>query len=124
MINWSVNKVDVSRGDVFYADLNPVIGSEQGGVRPVVVIQNDIGNKYSPTVIVAAITSKINKAKLPTHIEIDASKGNLEKDSVILLEQIRTLDKKRLQRKVTSLDKHTIEKVDKAIEISLGLIDL
>ena len=116
--------MDVSRGDVFYADLNPVIGSEQGGVRPVVVIQNDIGNKYSPTVIVAAITSKIDKAKLPTHVEITAGNSNLEKDSVILLEQIRTLDKKRLQRKVTSLEKNTIKKVDKAIEISLGLIDL
>jgi len=117
-------KVDINRGDVFYADLNPVIGSEQGGVRPVVVIQNDIGNKYSPTVIVAAITSKINKAKLPTHVEIAANSSQLDKDSVILLEQIRTLDKKRLQRKVTSLEKNTIKKVDKAIEISLGLIDL
>lgn len=124
MINWGVNKVDVSRGDVFYADLNPVIGSEQGGVRPVVVIQNDIGNKYSPTVIVAAITSRIDKAKLPTHVEITAGTSNLEKDSVILLEQIRTLDKKRLQRRVTSLDKNIIKKVDKAVEISLGLIDL
>ncbi len=116
--------MEVSRGDVFYADLNPVIGSEQGGVRPVVVIQNDIGNKYSPTVIVAAITSKIDKAKLPTHVEIAAGSSRLEKDSVILLEQIRTLDKKRLQRKVTSLEKETIKKVNKAIEISLGLIDL
>ena len=114
----------VNRGDVFYADLNPVIGSEQGGVRPVVVIQNDIGNKYSPTIIVAAITSKIDKAKLPTHVEISAEISSLKKDSVILLEQIRTLDKKRLQRKVTSLNKKTIIKVDKAIEISLGLIDL
>jgi len=116
--------VDVNRGDVFYADLNPVIGSEQGGVRPVVVIQNDIGNKYSPTIIVAAITSKINKAKLPTHVEIPAKISSLKKDSVILLEQIRTLDKKRLQRKVTSLGENTIKKVNKAIEISLGLIDL
>lgn len=116
--------MDINRGDVFYADLNPVIGSEQGGVRPVVVIQNDIGNKYSPTVIVAAITSKINKAKLPTHVEIAANSSQLDKDSVILLEQIRTLDKKRLQRRVTSLEKSTIKKVDKAIEISLGLIDL
>jgi len=116
--------VKVNRGDVFYADLNPVIGSEQGGVRPVVVIQNDIGNKYSPTIIVAAITSKIDKAKLPTHVEISAEISSLKKDSVILLEQIRTLDKKRLQRKVTSLNKKTIIKVDKAIEISLGLIDL
>ena len=116
--------MDVSRGDVFYADLNPVIGSEQGGVRPVVVIQNDIGNKYSPTIIVAAITSKIDKAKLPTHVEIPTEVSSLKKDSVILLEQIRTLDKKRLQRKVTSLEDKTIKKVNKAIEISLGLIDL
>ncbi|MFW5786759.1 MAG: type II toxin-antitoxin system PemK/MazF family toxin [Halanaerobiales bacterium] len=116
--------MEVNRGDVFYADLNPVIGSEQGGVRPVVVIQNDIGNKYSPTVIVAAITSRINKAKLPTHVEISCNNNKLDKDSVILLEQIRTLDKKRLQRKVTSLNKDTLKKVDKAIEISLGLIDL
>lgn len=116
--------MDVNRGDVFYADLNPVIGSEQGGVRPVVVIQNDIGNKYSPTIIVAAITSKIDKAKLPTHVEIPTEVSSLKKDSVILLEQIRTLDKKRLQRKVTSLEKETIKKVNKAIEISLGLIDL
>ncbi len=116
--------MEVNRGDVFYADLNPVIGSEQGGVRPVVVIQNDIGNKYSPTVIVAAITSRINKAKLPTHVEISCNNNKLDKDSVILLEQIRTLDKKRLQRKVTSLNEDTLKKVDKAIEISLGLIDL
>ncbi|MFW5999172.1 MAG: type II toxin-antitoxin system PemK/MazF family toxin [Halanaerobiaceae bacterium] len=116
--------MDVIRGDVFYADLNPVIGSEQGGVRPVLIIQNDIGNKYSPTVIVAAITSKIDKAKLPTHIEITAEKSNLEKDSVILLEQIRTVDKKRLQRHVTRLNDTIMEKVNKAVEISLGLIDL
>ena len=114
----------VTRGDVFYADLNPVIGSEQGGVRPVLVIQNNIGNNYSPTVVVAAITSKIKKAKLPTHIEISAEESNLDKDSVILLEQIRTIDKERLQRHVTHLDQHILEKVDKAIEISLGLIDL
>jgi len=116
--------VNVSRGDIYYADLNPVVGSEQGGVRPVLIIQNDIGNKYSPTVIVAAITSKIDKAKLPTHVEISAKDTKLEKDSVILLEQIRTIDKKRLQRHVAHLDKSIIEKVDEAIEISLGLIDL
>lgn len=116
--------MNVSRGDIYYADLNPVVGSEQGGVRPVLIIQNDIGNKYSPTVIVAAITSKIDKAKLPTHVEISAKDTKLEKDSVILLEQIRTIDKKRLQRHVTHLDKSIIEKVDEAIEISLGLIDL
>ena len=116
--------MEVSRGDVFYADLNPVIGSEQGGVRPVLIIQNDIGNKYSPTVIVSAITSRIKKAKLPTHVEIPSGNGKLDKDSVVLLEQIRTLDKRRLQRHITSLDKSTIEKVNKAIEISLGLIEL
>ena len=114
----------VKRGDVFYADLNPVVGSEQGGVRPVLIIQNNIGNKYSPTVIIAAITSKIDKAKLPTHVEIEADSTQIEKDSVILLEQIRTIDKKRLQRRVTRLNEETLEKVDKAIEISLGLIDL
>lgn len=116
--------MNVGRGDVFYADLNPVIGSEQGGVRPVLIVQNDIGNKYSPTVIVAAITSKIDKAKLPTHVEISADTTNLEKDSVILMEQIRTIDKKRLQRHVTHLDDEIIKKVNDALEISLGLIDL
>src|SRR6056297_12781 len=116
--------MDLKRGDVYYADLNPVVGSEQGGVRPVLVIQNDIGNRYSPTVIVAAITSKIEKAKLPTHIEIPADRSNLNRDSVILLEQIRTIDKKRLKRKVTHLNADILEKVDEAIEISLGLIDL
>ena len=116
--------VQVRRGDVFYADLNPVIGSEQGGVRPVVVIQNDIGNKYSPTVIVAAITSKIDKAKLPTHVEIKAEDSNLEMDSVILLEQIRTIDKRRLQRHVTHLEPEITGKVNEALEISLGLFEL
>ena len=114
----------VTRGDVFYADLNPVVGSEQGGVRPVLIIQNDIGNKYSPTVIIAAITSKINKAKLPTHVEINSNSSRLDKDSVILLEQIRTIDKKRLQRHITHLEEDTLNRVDKAIEISLGLIEL
>jgi len=114
----------VRRGDVFYADLNPVVGSEQGGVRPVLVIQNDIGNKYSPTIIIAAITSKIAKAKLPTHVEIKTSESNLEADSVILLEQLRTIDKKRLQRQVAHLDQEIMGKVNAALEISLGLIDL
>ncbi|KXS41986.1 MULTISPECIES: type II toxin-antitoxin system PemK/MazF family toxin [unclassified Candidatus Frackibacter] len=114
----------IKRGDVFYADLNPVVGSEQGGVRPVLVIQNDIGNKYSPTVIVAAITSKIDKAKLPTHVEIDANEHKLERDSVILLEQIRTIDKKRLQRQITHLDDEIVQEVNEALEISVGLIDL
>lgn len=116
--------MSVKRGDVYYADLNPVVGSEQGGVRPVLIIQNDIGNKYSPTVIVAAITSKIDKAKLPTHVEIRAEESNLEKDSVILLEQIRTIDKRRLQRQVAHLDQDIIDRVNEALEISLGLIEL
>lgn len=114
----------VKRGDVYYANLNPVVGSEQGGVRPVLVIQNDIGNKYSPTVIVAAITSRIKKAKLPTHVEITGDYTNLDKDSVILLEQIRTLDKKRLQRHIAHLEEDVIEDVNQSIEISLGLIEL
>ena len=112
----------VKRGDVFYADLRPVIGSEQGGIRPVLVIQNDMGNKHSPTVIVAAITSKMNKAKLPTHIELDCKKYDIVKDSVILLEQLRTIDKKRLKDKVCHLDPQILDKVDKALEISLELI--
>jgi mRNA interferase MazF len=109
---------------LFYADLSPVVGSEQGGVRPVLVVQNDIGNKYSPTVIVAAITSQINKAKLPTHVEISASDYGLPKDSVILLEQIRTIDKKRLREKIGYLSAETMKKVDEALQISFGLIEL
>ncbi|MBQ3546672.1 MAG: type II toxin-antitoxin system PemK/MazF family toxin [Lachnospiraceae bacterium] len=111
----------VKRGDVFYADLRPVIGSEQGGIRPVLVIQNDMGNKHSPTVIVAAITSKMNKAKLPTHIELDSKKYDIVKDSVILLEQLRTIDKKRLKDKVCHLDNQILEKVNKALLVSLEL---
>lgn len=111
----------VKRGDIFYADLSPVIGSEQGGVRPVLVIQNDIGNKYSPTVICAAITSKINKAKLPTHVEIVATNYELVKNSVILLEQIRTIDKKRLKEKICNLDKELMKEVDKSIKVSFAL---
>lgn len=111
----------VKRGDIFYADLSPVVGSEQGGIRPVLVVQNDIGNRYSPTVIIAAITSQINKAKLPTHIEADAKKYALIKDSVVLLEQIRTIDKKRLREKIGHLDRALMAKVDKALLISLGL---
>lgn len=111
----------VKRGDIFYADLSPVVGSEQGGVRPVLVIQNDIGNKYSPTVICAAITSQINKAKLPTHVEIIATEYDLVKNSVILLEQIRTIDKKRLKEKICNLDKNLMREVDKSIRISFGL---
>ncbi|MBQ6795462.1 MAG: type II toxin-antitoxin system PemK/MazF family toxin [Clostridia bacterium] len=112
----------VKRGDIFYADLSPVIGSEQGGTRPVLVVQNDVGNKYSPTVIAAAITSRINKAKLPTHIEIDAARYGLNKDSVILLEQVRTIDKKRLREKIGKLDEVQMIKVNDALSISFGLI--
>ena len=116
--------LDIKRGYLYYADLSPVVGSEQGGVRPVLIIQNDIGNKYSPTVIVAAITSQINKAKLPTHIEISAHEYGLNKDSVILLEQIHTIDKKRLREKIGCLDKNMMLKVDNSLQISLGLFTL
>lgn len=118
-----MSAMEVKRGYIFFADLSPVIGSEQGGVRPVLVIQNNVGNKYSPTVIIAAITSQIDKAKLPTHVEIEAEEYGLEKDSVILLEQIRTIDKQRLQDKITELDEKAMQKVNQAIKISLGLID-
>lgn len=114
----------VKRGDIFYADLSPVIGSEQGGIRPVLIVQNDVGNKYSPTVIAAAITSQINKAKMPTHIEISAEEYGLNKDSVILLEQIRTIDKKRLREKTGRLDDALMEKVNSAIAISFGLVEV
>lgn len=110
----------MKRGDIFYADLSPVIGSEQGGVRPVLVIQNDVGNKYSPTIIIAAITSQINKARLPTHIEINAPDFGLPKDSVVLLEQIRTIDKKRLREKIGKFDGDMMRTVDEALKISLG----
>ena len=111
----------IKRGDIFYADLRPVVGSEQGGVRPVLIIQNDTGNKHSPTVICAAITSRMNKAKLPTHVELDESRYQLVKDSVVLLEQVRTIDKKRLKEKVCHLDVEILKKVDKALSISLEL---
>ena len=113
----------IKRGDIFYADLRPVIGSEQGGVRPVLIIQNDIGNRHSPTVICAAITSRMNKAKLPTHIDVYASRVGLAKDSVILLEQIRTLDKRRLKEKMGHLDDESMQKVNTAISVSFGLSD-
>jgi mRNA interferase MazF len=116
--------VVIKRGDIFYADLSPVIGSEQGGIRPVLIVQNDIGNKYSPTVIAAAITSQINKAKLPTHIEISAQEYGLAKDSVILLEQIRTIDKKRIREKSGHLDDELMEEVNEAISVSFGLTDI
>lgn len=111
----------VKRGDIFYADLSPVIGSEQGGVRPVLVVQNDMGNRFSPTVICAAITSKINKAKLPTHVEIDDKYYEIVKKSVILLEQIRTIDKKRLKEKICHLDQELMKQVDKAILVSFSI---
>lgn len=111
----------IRRGDIFYADLRPVIGSEQGGIRPVLIVQNDTGNKHSPTVICAAITSKMNKAKLPTHVELAADKYGIVKDSVILLEQVRTIDKSRLKEKVCHLDQEVLRKIDKALIISLSL---
>ena len=110
----------IKRGELYLADLSPVMGSEQGGTRPVLVIQNDIGNKYSPTIIVSAITSKLFKAKLPTHISLDANTFGLNKDSVILLEQIRTIDKLRLKEKIGELDSFKMKEVDKALLISLG----
>ena len=113
--------MQINRGDIYYADLSPVVGSEQGGIRPVLVIQNDVGNKFSPTVIVAAITSQLTKAKLPTHIELNKDKFNLNKDSVVLLEQIRTLDKRRLQEKICSIDNLTMQAINLAMMISLGI---
>ena len=117
----SVNNVIVKRGDLFYADLSPVVGSEQGGIRPVLVVQNDVGNKYSPTVIAAAVTSQINKAKMPTHIEISAETYGLVKDSVILMEQIRTIDKKRLKEKIGHADEELMQRVNKALSVSFAL---
>ncbi len=111
----------IRRGDVYYADLRPVVGSEQGGIRPVLIIQNDVGNRHSPTVIVAAITSQINKSKLPTHVELSAKQYAMVKDSVILLEQLRTIDKRRLRERVCHLDGEILMKVDKALGISLEL---
>ncbi|MGN1171979.1 MAG: type II toxin-antitoxin system PemK/MazF family toxin [Lachnospiraceae bacterium] len=111
----------MKRGDVYYADLRPVIGSEQGGIRPVLIVQNDIGNRHSPTVICAAITSKLNKAKLPTHIELDADRYQMVKDSVILLEQLRTIDKKRLKDKICHLDQDIMERVNRGLAVSLEL---
>ena len=113
--------MNVKRGDVYYADLSPVIGSEQGGVRPVLVLQNNVGNKYSPTIIISAITSQVNKSKLPTHIEINALDFGLSKDSVVLLEQIRTIDKKRLREKIGHLDEELMNQVNEALQISFGM---
>ena len=112
---------NLRRGDIYYADLRPVVGSEQGGVRPVLIIQNDVGNRHSPTVICAAITSKMNKAKLPTHIELSAGKYDMVKDSVVLLEQLRTIDKKRLKDKVCHLDENIMKMVNRGLKISLEL---
>ena len=111
----------VKRGDIYYADLSPVVGSEQGGIRPVLIVQNDVGNKYSPTIIAAAITSKINKAKMPTHIELSANEYGLNKDSVVLLEQIRTIDKQRLKEKIGKLDMDMMSRVNKALYNSSGM---
>ena len=118
-----MNDLIVKKGDIFFADLSPVIGSEQGGVRPVLVVQNDIGNKYSPTIIVAAVTSQINKAKLPTHVEIGALGHGLNKDSVVLMEQLRTIDKKRLKEKIGRVDEDIIANVNEALTISLGIVE-
>lgn len=115
------NLNNIRRGDIFYADLSPVVGSEQGGVRPVLIVQNDVGNKYSPTVIAAAITSQQNKSRLPTHIDISAKSVGLSKNSVVLLEQIRTLDKRRLKERMGSLDIDLMQQVDDAIAVSFGL---
>jgi len=114
----------MTRGDIYYADLRPVVGSEQGGVRPVLIIQNDVGNLHSPTVIVAAITSQITKSKLPIHVELPARLSGVERDSVVLLEQIRTIDKRRLGQKVSHLDDEIMRAVDQALAISVGLREI
>ncbi len=113
--------MNIRRGDIYYADLSPVVGSEQGGVRPVLIVQNDVGNKYSPTVIAAAITSQKTKTNLPTHIELTTDNTGLQKDSIVLLEQIRTIDKHRLKEKMGKLDEKSMDRVDEAITISFGL---
>lgn len=113
--------MNIKRGDIYYADLSPVVGSEQGGMRPVLIIQNDVGNRYSPTVIAAAITSQKEKTKLPTHISVISGECGLAKDSIVLLEQVRTLDKKRLKERMGCLDNSSMEMVDKALSVSFGL---
>ena len=112
---------NIKRGDIYYADLSPVVGSEQGGMRPVLIVQNNVGNRYSPTVIAAAITSQVNKAKMPTHIELGAPQFGLTRDSVVLTEQIRTIDKKRLREKMGCLDENAMRSVDEAMAVSFGL---
>lgn len=114
--------MNIKRGDIYYADLSPVVGSEQGGVRPVLIIQNDVGNRYSPTVIAAAITSRRSKTKLPTHIPIEAQGCGLAKDSIVLLEQVRTLDKRRLKEKMGSVDWRAMKEINRALSVSFGLI--
>ncbi len=113
--------MNIKRGEIYYADLSPVVGSEQGGIRPVLIVQNDMGNRHSPTVIAAAITSQKEKAKLPTHISLDAERCGLSKDSIVLLEQVRTLDKKRLKERMGELDNDAMQKVDNALSVSFGL---
>lgn len=113
--------MNVKRGDIYYADLSPVVGSEQGGVRPVLIVQNDVGNRFSPTVIAAAITSQSDKAKLPTHITLRAENCGLSKDSIVLMEQIRTIDKRRLKEKMGRLDELSMERVNQALSVSFGL---
>ena len=113
--------MSVKRGEIYYADLSPVVGSEQGGVRPVLIVKNDVGNRHSPTVIAAAITSRLDKAKLPTHISLDATTCGLQRDSIVLLEQVRTIDKRRLKDKMGSLDEASMSRVDNALSISFGL---
>ncbi|MBQ7653691.1 MAG: type II toxin-antitoxin system PemK/MazF family toxin [Clostridia bacterium] len=111
----------IKRGDIYYADLSPVVGSEQGGIRPVLIVQNDVGNKFSPTVIAAAITSRKYKAKLPTHISVNADECGLSKDSIVLLEQVRTLDKRRLRERMGNLDDTDMDRIDRALSVSFGL---
>lgn len=125
-LSWlrDVIDVEIRRGDLVIADLSPVVGSEQGGLRPVLVIQNDIGNRFSPTIIVAAVTSQIEKSKMPTHVELSAKEVGLMRNSVVLLEQIRTIDKRRIQQKLGRLDAKTMEMVDEALAISMGLVNI
>lgn len=118
---WSVKALNIRRGDIYYADLSPVVGSEQGGIRPVLIVQNNIGNRFSPTVIAAAITSRQSKANLPTHIPLNSGTSGLAKDSVVLLEQVRTIDKRRLKEKMGAIDQSAMNAVDNAISISFGL---
>lgn len=113
----------VRRGDIYYADLSPVVGSEQGGIRPVLIVQNDVGNKFSPTVIAAAITSQRFKTSLPTHIQVDAQDCGLSKDSIVLLEQVRTIDKRRLKEKMGNLDEYDMNRVNQALSVSLGILN-